>query len=294
MALLRVIHATIYRHSGQVPASWQLARLRPLRTRAQVCLSFDLDIRPRPTDLAERTDFFGNTQHSFSIREPHTELAVTSTSLVRREAKALSGINDPPSIAHTIETTTAAIADGDPTLEQFRHPTYFTPALAETRSLAVSGESDGCPVLEWMVRLGERFAGEFAFDPTATAVSTPLSVVMRYRRGVCQDFAHAYASCARQHGLATAYVSGYLLTRPPPGQMRLRGADAMHAWVSVFVPGMGWVDYDPTNGCFVDERYVIVARGRDYADVSPIRGFFRGAAGHTLFLGVTVEPADEA
>jgi transglutaminase-like putative cysteine protease len=117
--------------------------------------------------------------------------------------------------------------------------------------------------------------------------------VLRLRRGVCQDFAHLFLSCVRQHGLPAAYVSGYLLTTPPPGQPRLRGADASHAWVSVHVPGSGWIDYDPTNHCLAGTGHIVVARGRDYADVCPVKGLFSGGGAHTLETGVTVEPAEE-
>ena len=120
-----------------------------------------------------------------------------------------------------------------------------------------------------------------------------MSEVLQSRRGVCQDFTHLFLSCVRQQGLPAAYVSGYLLTKPPPGQPRLRGADAMHAWASVFVPEVGWVDYDPTNTCFTGTGHIVVARGRDYADVSPTRGVFSGGGNHILNIGVTVEPEEE-
>ena len=149
------------------------------------------------------------------------------------------------------------------------------------------------PVFEWLTALGARFGKEFKFDPKATTVSTPLAEVLEHRRGVCQDFAHLFISCVRQHGLPAAYVSGYLLTTPPPGKPRLRGADASHAWVAVFIPGSGWIDYDPTNTCFVATGHIVVARGRDFSDVSPVTGLFTGGGLHTLATAINVEPAEE-
>jgi transglutaminase-like putative cysteine protease len=294
MGLLRVVHSTLYRHAGVVPTSWQVARLRPLDTPEQECLAFDLEISPEPTETSTRVDFFGNTQHGFGIRQPHTRLSVTATSTVRRRAPDLPTGSTTLATDAVVRATATAVAQDEPRLEQFRHPTRLVPDLDATRALAPPmPDAPRMPIVEWIAAVGERFRREFAFDPTATAVSTPLAIFMQQRRGVCQDFAHAFIACARRHGLAAAYVSGYLLTRPPEGQLRLRGADAMHAWVAVHLPGHGWLDYDPTNTCFADERYVVVARGRDYADVSPLRGFFRGGGTHTLFLGVTVDALAE-
>jgi transglutaminase-like putative cysteine protease len=145
--------------------------------------------------------------------------------------------------------------------------------------------------LTWLETLGRRFNETFIYDSEATDISTPLSEVLKHRRGVCQDFAHLMVSCLRQHGLPAAYVSGYLLTKPPPGRARLRGADATHAWVSAYLPGAGWVDYDPTNACFAGNGHIVVARGRDFSDVSPVKGLFSGGA-HKLVTEVTVEPAE--
>jgi transglutaminase-like putative cysteine protease len=146
--------------------------------------------------------------------------------------------------------------------------------------------------MDWLAITGARFHRAFVFDREATRVSTPLTQVIAERRGVCQDFTHLFISCLRQLRLPAAYVSGYLLTRPPAGKTRLVGADASHAWVSAFIPGTGWVDYDPTNACFVGTGHIVVARGRDFSDVSPVKGLFSGGGGHTLDTGVTVEEID--
>lgn len=294
MPAYQVTHTTRYRHTAPATAAWQALHLQPRRESAQLCSSFELEISPTAADLATRPDFFGNTQHLFTLREPHTELTITSRSLVQREEPSLPmpGLTPPLSAART--HVAAAVADGtDFALEQYLHPSALVPLEPGARELAAGLDEDDPPVLAWLAALGTRFSARFTFDPKATTISTPLADVLRHRRGVCQDFAHLVISCIRQHGLPAGYVSGYLLTKPPPGKPRLRGADASHAWISVFIPGTGWVDYDPTNTCFVGNGHIVLARGRDYADVSPVKGLFSGGGTHSLHTGVTVEPADE-
>jgi transglutaminase-like putative cysteine protease len=294
MPVYRVIHTTRYRHPASASAAWQALHLQPRPETTQHCTSFDLEITPRTGDLASRTDFFGNTQHLFTLREPHHELVITSRSLVQRDEAPLPMPGLTPTLSAARNQIAAGIADGsDFSLEQFLHASPLIPLLPAARELADGLEKDDPPTLAWLAALGTRFATRFTFDPKATTLSTPLDDVLQHRRGVCQDFAHLVISCVRQHGLPAAYVSGYLLTTPPPGKPRLRGADASHAWVSIFIPGTGWVDYDPTNACFVSTGHIVVARGRDYSDVSPVKGLFSGGGAHTLTTGVTVELAEE-
>lgn len=293
MPVLRIQHTTTYRHQAPAAMAWQIAHLQPREEAGQVLKSFELDVSPRPQDLSPRTDYFGNTAHAFSVQGPLRELTITSTSRVAREAPALPEADMTPSLAIAVEATDAAVLGGQFELEQYRHASPLVPLLPEALTLAAEIEDPDLPLLEWLRELGVHFASKYSFDPHATTVSTPLATVLRQRRGVCQDFSHALISCLRQCGLPAAYVSGYLLTTPPPGQPRLRGADAMHAWVSVYFPGHGWVDYDPTNRCFAGASHVVVARGRDYRDVSPLHGLFRGGARHSLLLGVTAEIDDD-
>ncbi|HWZ93634.1 MAG TPA: transglutaminase family protein [Opitutaceae bacterium] len=290
MPNLRVTHHTTCRHRGLATAAWQMLQLQPRNEPAQECLDFQLEISPAASDLESRTDYFGNTRHFFSLCEPHMEMKITSHSTVRRNAdvRPLPGITLPLASART-QVASLVRERGQFELEQYLHATARIPLLPAAAALADGLEAD-TPLLDWMEALGKNFGESFTFDPTATDVSTPLTEVLQTRRGVCQDFAHLFLSCVRQQGLPAAYVSGYLLTNPPPGQPRLRGADAMHAWVSVFVPEVGWTDYDPTNTCFTGMGHIVVARGRDYADVSPTRGVFGGGGGHSLSVGVTVEP----
>ena len=294
MANIRITHQTTYRHGGPATAAWQMLQLQPRQEAAQECLDFQLELTPAAPDLELRTDFFGNTRHFFSVREPHRELTITSRATVRRreESLHLPGITQPLAAARS--HVTVLIRDrGQFELEQYLHATARVPLLAGARNLADGLDTTTLPMLDWIAQLGARFAHTFTFDTSATDVGTPLAELLQTQRGVCQDFTHLFLSCVRQHGLPAAYVSGYLLTKPPPGQPRLRGADAMHAWASVFVPEVGWVDFDPTNNCFVGSSHIVVARGRDYSDVSPTRGVFSGGGAHALRIGVTVELEDE-
>ena len=290
MPVYRIHHGTTYRHGVPANAAWQTLHLRPREENVQSCIEFDLDITPRPTDLTVRTDYFGNHLHVFTVRGSHREFSVNASSLVNRTEPLVPMAALTPAAAEAGELADEAVLDGDYQLEQFRHPTAAIPRLDAVATLTSTLDANA-PLLAWMQALGERFARDYRFDPTATQVSTPLSEVVRLRRGVCQDFAHLYIACARSLGLPAAYVSGYLLTEPPPGRPRFVGADAMHAWVSVYIPGTGWIDYDPTNHCFVGAGHIVVARGRDYADVSPTSGVFNGGGEHFLSIGVTVEPA---
>jgi transglutaminase-like putative cysteine protease len=291
MALYRIVHATTCRHESAATAAWQVLHLKPRAERGQECVEFDLDIAPRPADLVARVDFFGNTRHIFSLREPHRELEIVSRSLVRREDPAVPMAGLTPPAGEVPELVDAAVLQGEFELEQYRHASPFVPLIPEAAAMAEG--LAGSSLLDWIGALGARIQDRCTFDPTATQVSTPLAEFLGHGRGVCQDFAHLFLSCARQAGLPAAYVSGYLLTSPPPGAKRLVGADASHAWVSVFVPGTGWVDYDPTNGVFAAAGHIVVARGRDYSDVSPTQGMFSGGGHHRLLVSVTVEPASE-
>lgn len=294
MPVYHITHTTRYRHTAPATVAWQSLHLQPRREPTQHGAAFELEITPPATDLAPRHDAFGNTQHLFTLREPHTELIITSRSVVHREEPVIPMPGLTPTLSAARAQIAAAIAAGpDFGLEQFLHPSPLVPFPPAARELAADLDRDDPPVLAWLAALGQRFAAEFTFDPKATSVATPITEVLRHRRGVCQDFAHACLSCIRQHGLPAAYVSGYLLTTPPKGQPRLRGADASHAWIAVFIPGTGWVDYDPTNTCFVAAGHIVAARGRDYSDVSPVKGLFSGGGTHTLDTAVTVEAAGE-
>jgi transglutaminase-like putative cysteine protease len=279
-----VTHRTKYTHTTPVGSAWQSLHLQPRNEPAQHCESFELQVSPHPTDLASRFDYFGNKQHLFTLQEPHKELTITSRSIVLRNEPILTMAGLTPALEDIPEMVDQAVLEEDFSLEQYLNATSLVPLLPEARGL-----SPGTSTMDWLALFGDRFNRAFVFDREATEISTPLTEVIAERRGVCQDFAHLFISCLRQLRLPAAYVSGYLLTHTPPGQPRLVGADASHAWVSVFIPGSGWVDYDPTNACFVGSGHIVIARGRDFHDVSPVKGLFSGGGAKVLETGVTVE-----
>ena len=287
-----VTHTTTYKHNAFASAAWQALHLQPRNETVQHCDAFELQVSPHPMDLTSRFDYFGNKQHLFTLREPHRILTVTSRSVVARDEPYLPMAGLTPSMAEIPALVAEAVAETDFTLQQYLHASPLVPLLPGARALMDelgAGLGPNPPVMEWLAIVGERFGEAFTFDREATKISTPLLQVITERRGVCQDFAHLLISGLRQLGIPAAYVSGYLLTKPPAGQPRLIGADASHAWVSAFIPGTGWVDYDPTNACFVGSGHIVVARGRDFFDVSPVNGLFSGGGEHSLETGVTVE-----
>jgi len=295
MPRFSVTHRTRYTHSTAVGSAWQSLHLQPRNEASQQCESFELQVAPHPTDLASRFDYFGNKQHFFTLQEPHKDLTITSRSIVMRDEPVLTMAGLTPPFDDIPELVDEAVLEDDFSLEQFLNGTSLVPLLREARDLSgeLGGDLDpGISVMDWLAAFGGRFNKAFVFDREATEISTPLSEVIEERRGVCQDFAHLFISCLRQYRIPAAYVSGYLLTHPPAGQPRLAGADASHAWVSVFIPGSGWVDYDPTNACFVGAGHIVIARGRDFHDVSPVKGLFSGGGAKVLETGVTVEIAE--
>jgi len=295
MPRFSVTHKTRYTHTTPVGSAWQALHLQPRNEAAQRCESFELQVAPHPSDLASRFDYFGNKQHFFTLQEPHMELTITSRSIVLRDEPVLTMAGLTPTLEDIPELVDRCVVEDDFSLGQFLNATSLVPLLSGSRELTAelgAGLAPGISTLDWLALFGDRFHRAFVFDREATQISTPISEVIRERRGVCQDFAHLLISCLRQLHLPTAYVSGYLLTHPPAGKERQFGADASHAWVSVYIPGSGWVDYDPTNACFVGSGHIVIARGRDFSDVSPVKGLFSGGGEKVLETGVNVEVTD--
>lgn len=293
MARYNITHKTEYSYSFPAGVSAHLAHLHPRISDLQTCHRFDLDIFPRPTDLTHGMDYYGNHTHYFSIQELHESLVVTATSDVTVQPQF---VPDAPSTA-TCQQVRKFIAAQPPETnglaEEYIYSSRFAPTLPEAHAFAKKILRPEVPILEASINLCHAIYASFEFEPTATELSTPVSEVFKLRKGVCQDFAHLMLTCFRAHGLPALYVSGYILTQPPPGQPRLIGADASHAWVSVFVPEVGWIDLDPTNNKVVTDEHITVARGRDYSDVSPIRGEVVGGGKHELEIEVTVIPFNE-
>jgi transglutaminase-like putative cysteine protease len=292
-ATYRVDHTTKYVYAAAVATSQHVAYLRPRELPYQHVRHHELRIVPVPASSSRRVDAFGNVVSHFQILRPHSTLIVRSESIVEVCARGELDLDGSPRWESVARELSGRSANLPPDVAQFAHPSIHLPFSESMGQFARPLFPSGEPILRGAIALMRRIHEQFTFDASATTVTTPLSRVLDDRRGVCQDFAHVAISCLRALGLAARYVSGYLLTDPPPGQPRLTGADASHAWLSVFCPSNGWIDLDPTNNVVAGERHVTVAWGRDYADVSPLRGVLLGGASHRLYVGVTVVPLEE-
>lgn len=284
----QVVHRTRYRYNSPVSRCRNEAHLRPRETDRQQCLSNTVDVSPTPVSWTERTDFFGNPVIAFAVDGPFDELVITSTSEVAVE------VREPlPAVGPAWEPARdALVADRSRHMLDARQYCFDSPLVPSSSAVATYAApsfAPGRPLVDAVAELTARIFEDFAYDPGFTTVTTPLADVLVHRRGVCQDFAHLAIACLRSVGLSARYVSGYLETVPPPGEDRLIGADASHAWAAVFVPGWGWLDIDPTNDRVVGSSYVTIAWGRDYSDVSPLKGIvFGGGDAHTLEVSVDV------
>jgi transglutaminase-like putative cysteine protease len=285
-----VSHRTLYRYESPVIQSKHLVHLSPREAPRQSMRHHALFIEPAPAYRYDGHDAFGNPLVILDIEVPHKELVLHARSTIE--------VVPPPAIDAGATCPWDELADRtarpgagiDLDVLQFRCPTRLTTPSLAIADYAAHSFTPGRPVLEAAMDLVRRIYHEFSFDPTATDVSTPIDRVFRQRRGVCQDFSHLTLACLRAKGVPARYVSGYILTLPPPGLPRLVGADASHAWISVWSPESGWVDLDPTNGIVVRDEHITIAYGRDYEDVSPISGVLLGGAEHVVAVGVDVVP----
>ena len=286
--LFEITHTTVYRYASPVSVSHNLLRLTPRSLPCQQTLSHALEIGPLPSATGIRTDYFGNEVMFATIAETHHELHVVARSQV-----ALGPTPRPdPSETPSWETVGVLChSDRSQSVMEAAEFTFASPHVPVASPFAEYAEPSFTPrrpILEAVLDLTGRIYREFVFDPSATTVATPLEEVLQLRRGVCQDFAHFEIACLRALGLPARYVSGYLETLPAPGQQKLMGVDASHAWISFFCPGIGWIDVDPTNNLLPSMQHITVAWGRDYADVCPIRGVVSGG-GETPVLEVAVD-----
>jgi transglutaminase-like putative cysteine protease len=299
---LEVTHETRYDYSAPVSLAHHLAHLQPLEDAAQALCSHSLLIEPAPAQYADSSDAFGNVQRHFSLVQPHTHLTVRSSSVVRLTARhaGLDPAASPTCADVAGRLRYVAQTRYEPVVE-FVQPSPFVPRLPALRELGLGLFGQQQPVAEVALALMKRIHSGFAYQSQSTEIDTPLSQVLLQRRGVCQDFAHLMAGVLRLYGLPARYVSGYLLTHAPEGGALMQGSDASHAWVQVWCPGTpgvgaaGWLDLDPTNNVVPGLGHIRLAVGRDFGDVTPLRGVIRGGGGHhTLRVGVTTRRLDTA
>jgi transglutaminase-like putative cysteine protease len=286
-----VSHRTAYVYRKPVLQSQHLVHLSPRASPRQSLLRHGLLIEPAPSSKVEREDYFGNGMAILTIDEEHSELVIHARSTVEVRSPDLPMLALSAPWEQVAQGALRSDGELDIAVLQFMSASRHTRVAAEVIDYARPSFPPNRPVLEAALDLTRRIYDEFTFDSTATDISTPVSHVLQERRGVCQDFAHLAITCLRGLGLPARYVSGYLLTYPPPGMEKLQGADASHAWISVWAPEVGWVDFDPTNGVIPTEEHVTVAYGRDYEDVSPISGVLLGGSRQTMSVAVDVTVA---
>lgn len=290
MLQYRITHVTTYTYSEGVSLCQNVAHLTPREWGHQVCHHTSLEIDPDPAVLEERLDYFGNPATYFTVQELHKALKI----VVSHTISVNPPVPPPPKTTAPWEAVRDRLSHDRtvPWLDAYQYSfdsRYATsqPLFAEYAGLSFTPNR---PILEAAQDLTRRIHADFLYDPRATTVATPVTEVFENRRGVCQDFAHLQIACLRSLGLAARYVSGYLSTLPPPGRPRLIGADATHAWVSLFCGESGWVDLDPTNNQIPSDRHVLLAWGRDYDDVSPVKGVVLGGGQHAVKVSVDVMP----
>jgi transglutaminase-like putative cysteine protease len=288
---LEVVHETEYQYPTRVELAYHAATLRPSPSPARSVQDYRLEIAPEPSEHVRASDVFGNSLDFFALYGAHERLRVRSSfgteASPREEPLDPARSPDWESVRDGLRYRAGvppAAAAG------FALPSPLVPLLSELREYAQVSYTPGRPGLEAALELIERIHADYSYETGSTDVSTPLRAVLGQRSGVCQDFAHVAIGSLRAIGMAAAYVSGYLLTDPPPGRERLLGADATHAWIRVWCPEAGWIDLDPTNAVVAGSSHVAIAMGRDYGDVVPLRGVIRGGGEHGLTVRVSVIP----
>jgi transglutaminase-like putative cysteine protease len=293
----RVAHSTAYRYSEPASLSHQQLRVTPRPLDNQTILTHEVVIKPEPTQQRKLVDAFGNPVTEIAIEAAHSTLDIVARTAVAVKARPAIAPHDTPAWEAVREALAYRAAwHPEPAVldaTRFLFESPYARVKRDLRAYASDCFEPGRPILAAAAALMAKIHGEFKFDAAATNVTTPVMKFFEQKRGVCQDFTHLMISCLRSTGLAARYVSGYLLTRPAPGKPRRAGADVSHAWVSLFVPGGGWFDLDPTNNLILSLDHITIGWGRDFSDVTPLRGVINGGGEQTLEVKVTVQPLKE-
>lgn len=289
--IFRIRHITEYSYNSPVSLCFNQAHLIPRNTDYQECNKSEIYVSPKPGYLAERDDYYGNSYFYFSLHKQHKKLVIDVTSEITTLDKSSSLDLD---LGITCQQARAILSnEKNPEIVQAREYMLDSPmikATPELRAYAAALFEEGRPFLSAVRELTSKIFTEFKYDASSTTVATPLDEVLKNRNGVCQDFAHLAIGCIRALGFPARYVSGYLETLPAPGEVKLIGADASHAWFAVYSPGEGWFEFDPTNDNMPGEQHITTAWGRDYSDVTPLRGvIFDGGNSQELSVSVDVQ-----
>ncbi|MGC4103171.1 transglutaminase family protein [Ferruginibacter sp.] len=290
--LYNIIHTTTYNYHEMVSLCHNIAVLSPRDTDTQTCKSSSIIIAPLPEVLDTHIDFFGNKTIYFVVEQEHDTLSVTVNSMVEKKT---GSFNIPVSdITWEAAKELLQNAPGEYITEkQFSSATPMTAPFDAITAYAQRSFTPGLSLFDAVHDLMQRIYNDFDFTPGFTTISTPLSIVLKEQKGVCQDFAHFGIACMHAMGLPAKYVSGYIETIAPEGKEKLTGVDASHAWFSAFIPGMGWVDFDPTNNKIPDEQYITVGWGRDYFDIVPLKGVIMSSSAHDMKVAVDVRRVSE-
>ncbi|MGC1273392.1 MAG: transglutaminase family protein [Planctomycetaceae bacterium] len=289
----RITHRTSYRHSETVPLCQNALWMTPRSERGQYCESSRIDIEPIPSNRGVRPDYFGNEVIFFSIDAGYRSLDIVAVSEVRIVSRPPSEqLPESPPWERVVSSLDDDLSIAGIDACQFRYDSPNASASEELADYASHSFTPGRPIAEAARDLTSRIHADFVYEPGTTTVQTSVAEAFALKRGVCQDFAHVAIAALRSLGLAARYVSGYVRTLPPPGQPRLVGADASHAWPGVFCGPAGWIDFDPTNDLMPSTDHVTLAWGRDYGDVTPVRGLFVGGGRHEMTVSVDVAPIE--
>lgn len=285
----RVSHTTTYEYESTVTVCQNMARLTPFSNKNQTCLKTFFNIEPAPQAIRTHMDAYGNKVTYFEISRPHQTLTITVVSEVEVKNQSQQELFSTDTPWDTVRDLIRSSKDERTIMvREYCLPSPLVPIIEGVRDYALESFTPGRPLMEATNDLMRRIFTEFKYDPSFTTISTPLQDVLAHRKGVCQDFSHLAIASLRSLGLPARYVSGYIETVPPEGEDKMQGADASHAWFSVYSPTNGWVDFDPTNNLVPDEQHISLAQGRDFADVTPLKGVIYGGGSHELDVAVDV------
>lgn len=288
-------HTTSYKYQSGVTFCHNIATIRPKNLVGQTVLEYELEISPEPTEISEKTDFFGNTITRFSIQKFHKKLIVTAKSKVLRDTTLQPDIYTSEVIKSiTLDDALLEMKSMNPEILEIKQYVLESILIAnispEIEAYAKVSFHPNRPIFEAAFELMQRIFKDFEFNADVTNVATPIHEVMKNKKGVCQDFAQIGIACLRSVGIPARYVSGYIETLPPPGKEKLVGTDASHAWFSMYIPKFGWIDFDPTNNQIPKNQHIIVAHGRDYYDVPPLKGVIYSSGQNKMKVEVDIRP----